>query len=145
MISYFIYGFSNITTAGILYERKTHILPFIYIAFGILKFYLGMLLVSNFGLIGLSFIAVLISTCLPVTFYFVSKSYFSFNPQVKTILKSIMIIFLLLLFKYYEFSNQVGFIFKMAMILFFYYFVYTNFLKTIERRKIRIFLKSKIF
>jgi len=145
MISYFIYGFSNITTAGILYERKTHILPFIYIGFGILKFYLGILFVSNFGLIGLSFIAVLISTCLPITFYFFSRFYFSFNPQIKTIIKSIIIIFLLLLFKYYEFSNEVGFIYKMAMILFFYYFVYTNFLKTFEKRKIKIILKSKIF
>ena len=40
MISYFIYGFS--ITAGILYEEN-YILPFIYIAFGILKFYLGIL------------------------------------------------------------------------------------------------------
>ena len=141
MISYFFYGLSNITTAGIIYERKAHMLPFVYLVFGFIKFYLGLLVVSTYGLVGLSFVALFISLFVPIAFYYISKFYFTFKIEIRKILRALLIILLLIIFKLTESFFQINLIDKILLIGFFYSLIIFNFLGKEEKN----FLKKIIF
>ena len=141
MISYFFYGLSNITTAGIIYERKAHMLPFVYIVFGFIKFYLGLLVVSKYGLVGLSFIALFTSLFVPIAFYYISKFYFTFKIEMKKIFKASLIILLLIVFKLTESLYQINLIEKILLIGLFYSIIIFNFLGKEEKN----FLKKVLF
>ena len=141
MISYFFYGLSNITTVGIIYERKAHMLPFVYIFFGFIKFYLGLLVVSKYGLVGLSFVALFISLFVPIAFYYISKFYFTFKIEIREIFKALLFILLLIVFKLTESFFQINLIEKILLIGFFYTLIIFNFLGKEEKN----FLKKYLF
>lgn len=137
MISYFIYGIVNITTAGILYERKTHLMPLVFVGLALIKFYLGILIINEYGLVGLSFIALFISLFFPIIFYFISTRYFYFKIEIKTIIKSIVIILILIIYKLFESLFQMNFFEKIILLSLLYLVVYFYFLEKEEKKYLK--------
>ena len=137
MISYFIFGISNITTAGILYERKNYLMPIVFVGLALIKFYFGILIINEYGLVGLSFIALFISIIFPIIFYFISSRYFYFKVEIKTIIKTIMIILILIIYKLFESFFQMNFFEKIILLSLLYLVVYFYFFEKEDRQYIK--------
>lgn len=76
-----INGTANIVVAGIFYERKVYLMPFIYAAIAGIKIALNVILIPIFGISAAAFNALIASILVPYTIYFFSKRYFSFKIE----------------------------------------------------------------
>lgn len=76
-----VYGSSNIVVAGILYERKTFLLPFVYYIVASLKLLMNLILIPVFGLMAAGASTLAMSLLIPMGIYFLAKKYFSFQIE----------------------------------------------------------------
>jgi O-antigen/teichoic acid export membrane protein len=89
-----IYGVTNIVIAGIFYERKVYLLPFIYYFLAIIKIFLNLLIIPLYGIIAAATSTLLASILLPVSTYMLAKRYFSFEIEWARIIKITAIVFI---------------------------------------------------
>ncbi len=69
---------ANFFAAGLFYERKVHLLPYVYFGVAALKFAAGMLLISTLGLAGAAISAFISSCAVSIAVYLISRKYFHF-------------------------------------------------------------------
>ena len=76
MLGYLIYGYTNICSAGLIYERKIYIFAYVYYGVAAVKLALNAVVIPVFGLNGAALTTVLANVLVPAGLYAVSKKYF---------------------------------------------------------------------
>lgn len=76
-----INGTANIVVAGIFYERKVYLMPFIYAGIALIKAVLNIGFIPTYGISAAAFNALIASILIPCAIYYFSKSYFSFKIE----------------------------------------------------------------
>ena len=79
LVSNLIYGSTNIVVAGFFYRRRIFKLAIIYYAIAAIKILLNIFAIKNYGIVGATFINLLISFIAPAILYYYSSNYFSFK------------------------------------------------------------------
>jgi len=141
MFGFFLYSLCNIFTAGILYEKKSYILVYIYLGWGIINILLNIIMIQKFQIIGAVITAIITRFGISLTALFISNKYFRFPVNIIRYFKLIIPFSIVVFFKNNFFLADLGvneiFINCILLILFFI-IVYAVVLENKEKT----FLKS---
>ncbi len=97
-LSNILNGTANIVVAGIFYERKVYLMPFIYAAIAAIKIILNINLIPAYGIGAAAFNALIGSILIPCSIYFFSKKYFYFPIEWSRLIRLAVVVSMLLVF-----------------------------------------------
>ena len=87
MSSILFTGLTTIVLAGIFYERKIYLLPFIYYSLAVIKVTINLATIPYYGIMAAAMATLASSIILPYLAYSISKKYFSFEIEWSRLIK----------------------------------------------------------
>lgn len=83
---------ANIVVAGIFYERKVYLMPFIYASIACIKIALNICLIPAYGIRAAAFNALISAILIPCAIYWFSKKYFNFTIEWSRLIKLSLVV-----------------------------------------------------
>ena len=144
MTGLFLYSLCNIFTAGILYAKKSSILVYIYLGWGIVNILMNIIMIQNFQIIGAVITAIITRFGISLTALLISRKYFTYPFGIIRYLKIATFVVIMLTFEYnvnnyYLEFNQL--LFKIILLTVFCILVYFFILEPKERKLINNFFR----
>lgn len=99
MMGLFLYSLCNIFTAGILFEKKSSILVYIYLGWGIINILMNIIMIKNFHIMGAVITAIITRFGISFTALLISSKYFTFPFNILRYTKISISILLVLVSK----------------------------------------------
>jgi O-antigen/teichoic acid export membrane protein len=138
LISLLIYSSVNFFSAGLIFERKVHLLPFAYYGVVLLKFLANLFLIPLFGLVGAAFSTFMFSLLLPFAVNTVAKKYFTFKIEWARLSVFVAFISPSLIYGYYSsFYPSINIVFRIFWLLITLLLLYRYCLTCTERLYIK--------
>ena len=96
MMGLFVYSLINIFNAGILYAKKTNILIYMYVAWGIINILMNLIMIQYFQIIGAVITAIITRLGISLTALLISRKYFTYPFEYNRYIKVGLIILIFL-------------------------------------------------